>query len=128
MKMVRPRPDIEEDQRPEMDDGKPVTIDRPFRLLGHEIIHHGQETGGQEETDRIMPVPLLGQRVLHTREGAVALGTEPAPRSEEHTSELQSLMRNSYAVFCLKKKQKKRNKNQLSRHKQTYNIRDTDIK
>src|SRR3546814_1354234 len=30
-------------------------------------------------------------------------GTQPAPRSEEHTSELQSLMRISYAVFCLKK-------------------------
>src|SRR3546814_4406579 len=29
---------------------------------------------------------------------------EPADRSEEHTSELQSLMRISYAVFCLKKK------------------------
>src|SRR3546814_4466689 len=29
-----------------------------------------------------------------------------APRSEEHTSELQSLMRISYAVFCLKKKKK----------------------
>src|SRR3546814_5864962 len=28
----------------------------------------------------------------------------PCPRSEEHTSELQSLMRISYAVFCLKKK------------------------
>src|SRR3546814_6349887 len=28
----------------------------------------------------------------------------PEVRSEEHTSELQSLMRNSYAVFCLKKK------------------------
>src|SRR3546814_9506359 len=28
----------------------------------------------------------------------------PRGRSEEHTSELQSLMRNSYAVFCLKKK------------------------
>src|SRR3546814_1173951 len=28
----------------------------------------------------------------------------PAPKSEEHTSELQSLMRISYAVFCLKKK------------------------
>src|SRR3546814_8458681 len=28
----------------------------------------------------------------------------PAPRSEEHTSELQSLMRISYAVFCLKTK------------------------
>src|SRR3546814_6551472 len=31
-----------------------------------------------------------------------------AMRSEEHTSELQSLMRISYAVFCLKKKKKKR--------------------
>src|SRR3546814_10278514 len=30
----------------------------------------------------------------------------PRPRSEEHTSELQSLMRISYAVFCLKKKHK----------------------
>src|SRR3546814_4440835 len=33
-------------------------------------------------------------------------------RSEEHTSELQSLMRISYAVFCLKKKNKKSNKQQ----------------
>src|SRR3546814_4783128 len=38
-------------------------------------------------------------------------------RSEEHTSELQSLMRISYAVFCLKKKNKKNNteKEQLTR-------------
>src|SRR3546814_8249167 len=38
----------------------------------------------------------------------------PPPRSEEHTSELQSLMRISYAVFCLKKKklhQKRRTEN-----------------
>src|SRR3546814_6141991 len=33
-----------------------------------------------------------------------------ARRSEEHTSELQSLMRNSYAVFSLKKKNRKQNK------------------
>src|SRR3546814_8114912 len=33
-------------------------------------------------------------------------------RSEEHTSELQSLMRISYAVFCLKKKKKKRQRHQ----------------
>src|SRR3546814_6787770 len=33
-------------------------------------------------------------------------------RSEEHTSELQSLMRISYAVFCLKKKTKKKNNQQ----------------
>src|SRR3546814_9676692 len=37
---------------------------------------------------------------------AFALGRLQAVRSEEHTSELQSLMRISYAVFCLKKKQK----------------------
>src|SRR3546814_5976300 len=34
----------------------------------------------------------------------VGLGAEATLRSEEHTSELQSLMRNSYAGFCLKKK------------------------
>src|SRR3546814_2450815 len=34
---------------------------------------------------------------------------EASRRSEEHTSELQSLMRISYAVFCLKKKQIKKN-------------------
>src|SRR3546814_2309267 len=40
-----------------------------------------------------------------------ASSTIPMERSEEHTSELQSLMRISYAVFCLKKK-KKNNKYQ----------------
>src|SRR3546814_3609795 len=33
-------------------------------------------------------------------------GAAPSGRSEEHTSELQSLMRSSYAVFCLKKKKR----------------------
>src|SRR3546814_9431743 len=36
--------------------------------------------------------------------------TRPGPRSEEHTSELQSLMRISYAVFCLKKKKHTRDR------------------
>src|SRR3546814_4704409 len=38
-------------------------------------------------------------------------GPAPKLRSEEHTSELQSLMRISYAVFCLKKKNKKTKNN-----------------
>src|SRR3546814_1899656 len=45
-------------------------------------------------------------------------------RSEEHTSELQSLMRISYAVFCLKKKKKKkktRTKDHKRMDKHTYN-------
>src|SRR3546814_5272865 len=40
-----------------------------------------------------------------------ALSGLDAARSEEHTSELQSLMRISYAVFCLKKKKQNTNKN-----------------
>src|SRR3546814_5253949 len=45
-----------------------------------------------------------------TREYNLALGDRRAnaARSEEHTSELQSLMRTSYAVFCLKKKKKEK--------------------
>src|SRR3546814_2378262 len=46
--------------------------------------------------------------VVHTRDAeedtAAILADEIGKRSEEHTSELQSLMRISYAVFCLKKK------------------------
>src|SRR3546814_10075809 len=38
------------------------------------------------------------------------------PRSEEHTSELQSLMRISYAVFCLKKKKKQEQERHENRH------------
>src|SRR3546814_8877204 len=37
----------------------------------------------------------------------IGIGRRGRPRSEEHTSELQSLMRISYAVFCLKKKKNK---------------------
>src|SRR3546814_10382873 len=44
---------------------------------------------------------------LHARPSAA--GTQVQLRSEEHTSELQSLMRISYAVFCLKKKRQKQN-------------------
>src|SRR3546814_8225368 len=46
---------------------------------------------------------------------AAAGGGPEGSRSEEHTSELQSLMRNSYAVFCLKKKKKQRNSNKSTK-------------
>src|SRR3546814_2163290 len=52
--------------------------------------------------------PLPGGALLYSRNSALAptdLFVRDAKRSEEHTSELQSLMRISYAVFCLKKKQ-----------------------
>src|SRR3546814_7620730 len=57
---------------------------------------------------------LVAQRIDDTR---VEHRGRPA-RSEEHTSELQSLMRISYAVFCLKKK-KKRTKETKRAHLKT---------
>src|SRR3546814_4759859 len=46
--------------------------------------------------------PIVAQVTASGADAAVFLLSDP--RSEEHTSELQSLMRISYAVFCLKKK------------------------
>src|SRR3546814_3434668 len=55
------------------------------------------------------PCGALGTRPTPTRGGGRHQGQH---RSEEHTSELQSLMRISYAVFCLKKKKKQKNHSQ----------------
>src|SRR3546814_7993863 len=54
---------------------------------------------------------LIGPEGGFDEEERAAIRAHPAtvPRSEEHTSELQSLMRISYAVFCLKKKKSKAN-------------------
>src|SRR3546814_5894603 len=49
-------------------------------------------------------IEMLDQRRMHELVTTLAIVIEQ--RSEEHTSELQSLMRSSYAVFCLKKKNK----------------------
>src|SRR3546814_6718800 len=78
-------------------------------------------------TDTLFPYTTLFRSVVvHSlalgadlREHPLRSGLRPRPghggtggsRSEEHTSELQSLMRISYAVFCLKKKKHKHYKN-----------------
>src|SRR3546814_10218460 len=51
-----------------------------------------------------LPATGLVQEGSRVRYRLVVAGDAAAVRSEEHTSELQSLMRISYAVFCLKKK------------------------
>src|SRR3546814_811774 len=48
--------------------------------------------------------PVLAARLLRVRPALLPRRIAGPARSEEHTSELQSLMRTSYAVFCLKKK------------------------
>src|SRR3546814_2512631 len=52
------------------------------------------------------PEEIAGRERRGPAPGHLARGSGEAARSEEHTSELQSLMRISYAVFCLKKKKK----------------------
>src|SRR3546814_1390836 len=55
-------------------------------------------------------IPRMSRLPLHALQGFVAAARiGNLSRSEEHTSELQSLMRISYAVFCLKKKTNNRN-------------------
>src|SRR3546814_3815920 len=67
----------------------------------------GQKFEMETVTIRGVPTRVWKHSPVHLRaliEAARAYGG--LPRSEEHTSELQSLMRISYAVFCLKKKKK----------------------
>src|SRR3546814_4836595 len=61
----------------------------------HQGAHARRERDLRRRDERASLLPRL--RVLRQRHDSVAA------RSEEHTSELQSLMRSSYAVFCLKK-------------------------
>src|SRR3546814_2981879 len=65
--------------------------------VGERLVEQ-QQRGIRRQRARQRHALLLAARKL-VREGA-----RRAFRSEEHTSELQSLMRSSYAVFCLKKK------------------------
>src|SRR3546814_6356683 len=80
---------------------QPVKVDE-FRIAvaeTYDVIVRPME----DQAYSIIAEPLerdgIGRATLAPREGMAA-----AVRSEEHTSELQSLMRISYAVFCLKKK------------------------
>src|SRR3546814_6038559 len=82
------RPDVEAEHRDaDPDQQKADKQDRPQRLFV-------QEEAKQEDE--------AGRQILAKAERGVAHPSRR--RSEEHTSELQSLMRISYAVFCLKKK------------------------
>src|SRR3546814_3274594 len=66
------------------------------------------------------------QVVLYGLDAAAAAQVAVGARSEEHTSELQSLMRISYAVFCLKKKTHNiKTSHQTTQHLETNQTRKT---
>src|SRR5881392_4305107 len=75
----------------------------------HRDLHNAQHSF---PTRRSSDLPVRGPRRISSgdlHDGASQHARDDIRRSEEHTSELQSLCVISYAVFCLKKKKKKRN-------------------
>src|SRR3546814_1058285 len=90
-------------------DAERLHVVLPNRREGDVVIGQrgdGVAIGGVDHED-LLPVALL---LLHVGDVIDAEQQEVLlrQRSEEHTSELQSLMRISYAVFCLKKKNNKK--------------------
>src|SRR3546814_3600024 len=78
--------------------GKAMAALRRYGIAGCAQQPFETLSGGQQARLQILLLELAGSTPL--------LLDEPTSSEEEHTSELQSLMRNSYAVFCLKKKKK----------------------
>src|SRR3546814_10905166 len=72
------------------------------QVIGNDIVGEvdirSQDRGNGIHLFAVKGASIVGNHVRNSRDGIYI------DRSEEHTSELQSLMRNSYAVFCLKKK------------------------
>src|SRR3546814_9558857 len=77
-----------------------TTLFRSPQLERRAISGGGDEPLAVDEADHDQPGARDDEHLRAHRQAA-------ADRSEEHTSELQSLMRISYAVFCLKKKTRK---------------------
>src|SRR3546814_9642806 len=85
-----------------------IALQRPYFV--HDLPAGGtrlmQRAGGFTATIVSGRVTYRGGEQTSALPGRLIRG--PQSRSEEHTSELQSLMRNSYAVFCLKQKKKQK--------------------
>src|SRR3546814_8514311 len=79
---------------------------------GHPAPAHA--TGRPTDRSAARPGGLPAAASTRAIRGRAAHCCRTHRRSEEHTSELQSLMRISYAVFCLKKKKTNKNQNHIS--------------
>src|SRR3546814_20472201 len=88
-----------------------ITLDRMLAGVdGLASVTTMRQVGIESPVLMISALSDIDERVRGLRAGGDDYMTKPF-RSEEHTSELQSLMRISYAVFCLKKKNNYTNNN-----------------
>ncbi len=87
MQVVRTCPDVNEDQRPEVNDTELVTENRSFSGFGQEVIHQAQEWRRQEKRNRVVAVPPLHECVLDTRINAVAF--EPTSGNDQVVEHVQ---------------------------------------
>src|SRR3546814_2891275 len=88
---------------------------RPWRWLNLVFVHHRHQ--------HLSPDLRFRRPDTAGAIGRFGFAEQPdglAGRSEEHTSELQSLMRISYAVFCLKKKKKQKSRKHNNDRTSTY--------
>src|SRR3546814_7405060 len=86
---------------------RPATFERPAAPARADFEGRPERTERTPERPARAPRPRGAPEAgMETYRIAVGSAHDVKPRSEEHTSELQSLMRTSYAVFCLKKKTK----------------------
>src|SRR3546814_6203835 len=96
---------------PADDDGLVVEVLQKMVKQRRESISMYEQGGRQDladvEASEIAVIEDFLPAQLGEAEATAAIAAIVAERSEEHTSELQSLLRISYAVFCLKKKKNK---------------------
>src|SRR3546814_5449906 len=85
------------------------TTTRPYSVKQTDPLAHlttppdGPSQPYDKNTPMLQPGTYSDMQIKANHTFAPGIYTIDGGRSEEHTSELQSLMRNSYAVFCLKK-------------------------
>src|SRR3546814_1372358 len=101
---------------------RPPRSTRTDTLFPYTTLFRSQAQGWSCATKRIVTNGLF--RIPNLLLGATLLSVDR--RSEEHTSELQSLMRISYAVFCLKKKKNMKRKEEAQARRKVTQNSDTD--
>src|SRR3546814_6101534 len=83
---------------------RPPRATRTDTLFPYTTLFRSDRAAGGRAPGRAPPRRVVSAPAGDSASGWSAAGRPVHGRSEEHTSELQSLMRNSYAVFCLQKK------------------------